>query len=109
MKQVRENAMDGLLALAVIVLGMLVMMIGFNYKTIRLSLKGYSPSEINMILEMAEDNQTIILSEERFEHIDWWIMRDDNASHYASFESLLEIHPHLGPDEVVARLSASGF
>ena len=50
-----------LLALVMVVIGMLIMMLGFNYKTVRLSLMGFSPQEINQILELDEKEQNAIL------------------------------------------------
>ena len=50
-----------LLALVMVVIGMLIMMLGFNYQTVRLSLMGFSPQEINQILELDEKEQNAIL------------------------------------------------
>lgn len=53
----RKWVNDELIALVIVVAGLMMIMLAFNYKTIRLSLKGYSPTEINMILEMDETKQ----------------------------------------------------
>lgn len=60
--QIKSDSMkkwlnDELIALVIVVAGLIMMMLAFNYKTIRLSLKGYSPTQINMILELDETTQ----------------------------------------------------
>lgn len=62
MKMENENrTFADLLALVMVVVGMLIMMLGFNYQTVRLSLMGFSPQEINQILELDEKEQNAIL------------------------------------------------
>ncbi len=62
MKMENENrTFADLLALVMVVIGMLIMMLGFNYQTVRLSLMGFSPQEINQILELDEKEQNAIL------------------------------------------------
>lgn len=50
-----------IIALFIVVIGMLLLVVGFNYQTIRLSFMGFSPEEINHILELDVDSQNAIM------------------------------------------------
>ena len=72
MKQIENNRVNAVVALTMMVLGLLVMMIGFHYQTIYLSFKGH---QMNMIAE----NQRIVLNENRTEllHLNRCLMHLD--------------------------------
>lgn len=94
MKQ-KETPFNGLIALGLAVIGFLLIMIGFNYKSIILSCKGYSPSQVNMILEMDDQDQETFLNEAKFEHLDWWMLLETDVSCYPELEKTAKRYPEL--------------
>lgn len=98
----KQASVDGILALFIVVIGMLLMMVGFNYKTIVLSLKGYEPSQIALIMDMESNDQALIFNQKCLKHIDWWMRLETDPSLYWSYENLLEMYPQLAPEEIKA-------
>ena len=86
------------LAVVAIVAGILV---GFNYKRIKLMMKGYSWKEASIVLDMSDTNIDTLLKEDKIDNLVVWMEYTDDASYYDEYDQYAKLFPKMDEDKVV--------
>ena len=86
---------------AVLVLGIVF---GLLFNRIKLSLKGYSFKEVNLILKQPKASKKTILKEDKIENITEWINTSDKYDYYDEYEKYYESHTDLTYKAVVKNI-----
>jgi D-alanyl-D-alanine carboxypeptidase len=90
--------------LIVSVVGILFIMsilIMFNITRIRFLWKGYSLNEISVISTLNDDQEALILSQDKIDNILDWMELSEDVSLYYNYQRYLEMFPEKEKEEVV--------
>lgn len=83
-----------------------LIVLGLNFKRIKLLSKGYSFKEVSIVLKQSSENKAELLSKAKVKYLEDWVGLDLNAKYYDEYDRYFDLHPDMSKEEVVSTISS---